>query len=503
MSAKSPNERIIFGLKVKQLRQEKRMSFAELAKVTGMSVSYLNEIEKGKKYPKADKVSVLASALEIPVSELVSTELDASLAPVEELLQSNFLNELPLDMFGIELNKVAELIASAPLRVGAFISTLLELSRNYAVREENFFFAALRAYLELHNNYFEDIEEAVERFTALHKIPASRPLQPEVLGRLLEIEYGYEIVDAGLDEFDELRDLRSVFIPNKKQLLLNGQLTTIQRSFQFGKELAFKVLSLNERAYTSSLLRGRVFEEVINHAYATYFSVALHLPLHPFISDMRSFFAAERWDGEAFLSIMNRYNATPEMFYHRLTNVVPRYFNMPKIFFLRFIHDPAQNTFEVDKELHLNRRHHPHGNGLFEHYCRRWVSLSLLKDLGEMQSEGKYVSTIVRAQRSRYFGTADEYLCLTLARPGLSGPIESGATVNKNVSVTLGLLVNDDVRKQIKWLNDPAIQVREVNKTCERCALRDCEERAAEPIIIQRKERFRAIQQRLKHLDEN
>ena len=56
MATKSQNERIIFGLKVKQFRQEKSMSFSELSKLAGMSVSYLNEIEKGKKYPKGEKI---------------------------------------------------------------------------------------------------------------------------------------------------------------------------------------------------------------------------------------------------------------------------------------------------------------------------------------------------------------------------------------------------------------------------------------------------------------
>lgn len=503
MSAKSPNERIIFGLKVKQLRQEKGHSFAELSKQTGMSVSYLNEIEKGKKYPKDDKIVLLADALDTSVMELTSTELDASLAPVEELLQSNFLNELPLDLFGIELNKVAEMIANAPMRVGAFISTLLELSRNYAVLEENFYFAALRAFLEMNNNYFPEIEEAVERFIKENQLPNTRPLPPEALARLLEKEYGYQIKFSGLDAYPELRHLRSVYLPEKKTLLLNGALSPMQRAFQLGKESAFHYLNLKERANTSSILRGRVFEEVLNHAFATYFSVALHLPLQSFLQDMRTFFQADRWDGEAFMAIMNRYNASPEMFYHRLTNVIPRYFGMPKLFFLRFIHNEETDRFEIDKELHLNRRHHPHGNGVFEHYCRRWVSLSLLKDLSEMQAEGKYVSTIVRAQRSRYFGTEDEYLCLTIARPGTSTSKPLGPTQPaSNVSVTLGLLINDDVRQQVKWLNDPSIQLREVNKTCERCPLTDCEERAAPPTVIEKREKFKNIMSRLKALNE-
>lgn len=495
MTGKTPNERIIFGLRVRQLRLEKGLSPADLSKVTGTSVSYLNEIEKGKKFPKKDKVNKLAEALGVSMDDLLSNDLDARLAPVNELLKSNFLNELPLDLFGLDLGKIAGLIASAPLRVGAFISTLLELSRSYALREENFFFAALRAYLELNDNYFEHIETAVDQFCAKHGLENKRPLSPEMLTHLLEQEYGYKVIKKGLNDYPELQDMRSVYLPEKKQLLLNEKLSPLQAAFQFGKEIAFNHLNIKERAYTSSMLKGKVFEEVLNHAYATYFSVALHLPKEPFIADMEAFFQTERWDGEAFLGIMQRYNATPEMFYHRLTNVIPKHFNMPKLFFLRFLHDPEKDQFEVDRELHLSKRHHPHGNALLEHYCRRWVSLSLLHDLNEMQQKGVFVNTIVRAQRSHFYGTEDEYLCLTLSRPGYPSP-------NRNVSVTLGLLINDDVRKQIKWIDDPSIQYKEVNKTCERCPIMDCEERAKEPVIVQKQERYQAINERLKLLNQ-
>jgi len=493
MSAKTQNERILFGLKVKQLRQEKGLSFADLSKASHLSVSYLNEIEKGKKYPKEDKLEALAEALGVGYQQLSSTELSKSLAPVAELLQSNFLNELPLDLFGIELSKVVEIIANAPVRVGAFISTLLELSRNYSLKEENFYFGALRAYLELHNNYFDELEEAVDQFASRHQIPAGRPINAELLKQVLEDHFGYQIVENGLDDYPELLKLRSVFIPKDKNLLLNSKLTSTQRAFQFGKELGFNVLNIKERANTSSLLRGRVFEEVINHSKAIYFSVALHIPCNPFIRDVGAFFRKERWDGEAFLSIMKKYEATPEMFYHRLTNILPRFFGMDKLFFLRFIHDPEQDDFEIDKELHLSRRHHPHGNGLFEHYCRRWVSLSLLKDLHHMQQEGKYVDTFVRAQRSRYIDTEDEYLCLTIARPAYPVP-------NRNVSVTIGLLMSDELRQKIAFYGDPAIQLREVNKTCERCALTDCKERAAPPTVVYKREDWKRIQARLSEL---
>ncbi|MFN7118933.1 MAG: helix-turn-helix domain-containing protein, partial [Saprospiraceae bacterium] len=484
---------IIFGLKLKQLRQASGRSFAELAEQAGMSVSYLNEIEKGKKYPKEDKIQVLAAVLGTTVEELTSMELDKSLEPVTELLQSNFLNELPLDMFGIELSKVVEIIASAPARVGAFISTLLEISRNYALKEENFYFGALRSYLELHNNYFPDIEQEVDRFVALYQVPLERPLSAEFLKRLLEERFGYKIIENGLDAYSELSNLRALYVPKTKQLLLNSHLSTTQKIFQYGKELAFAMLDLRERAMTSSLMRANTFEEVLNHSKATYFSVALMIPRERFVQDVWRFFQRENWDGEAFLTIMKQYDATPEMFYHRLTNVLPRFFGLDKLFFLRFAHDPMTDLFEIDKELHLSRRHHPHGNGLLEHYCRRWVAISLLQDLNQMQREGKFVSTIVRAQRSRYIDTEDEYLSITIARPSYPSP-------NRNVSVTLGLLINKELQEKVQFLNDPSIQIREVNKTCERCPLTDCTERAAPPLVVEKREKLRQIQHRLKEL---
>lgn len=487
MRTKTANERIIFGLKVKQLRQELGLSFAELSKTAGISLSYINEIEKGKKFPKADKVKNLAKALGTTVEELTNGELGRNLAPVTRLLQSNFLNELPLELFGIELSKVAEIIAQAPTRVGAFISTLLELSRSYALREENFYFAALRSYLELNENYFPDLEEAVVDFAEKHQLPSLRPVPPRTLAGLLENKFGYTIVDNGLEKHPDLGMFRAVFQPEDKKLLLNGNLAPVQRGFQFGKELAFNHLKLKERANTSSLLRSRVFEEVLNHSKATYFSVALHIPLEPFRVGVGEFFSRPTWDAAAFQELMQRFNATPEMFYHRLTNVIPKFFGLREMFFLRFLHEPDTDDFTIDKELHLHRRHHPHENGLFEHYCRRWVSLSLLEEM--KGTDGLRIDV----QRSQYFGTEDEYLCLTLARTNYPVP-------GKNVSVTLGFLVNDKLRKTIAWADDPAIPVRTVNTTCERCPIEDCAERASEPVIVQKRERLKRVKAALAEL---
>ncbi len=484
MSTKSQNAKIIFGLKVKQLRVRRDLSFKEFSEKAGVSVSYLNEIEKGKKYPKKEKIEALATGLDVTPEELTSAELTHELAPVGDLLGSNFLNEIPLELFGIDLSKIVDIIANAPAKVGAFITTLVELSRNYALREENFYFGALRSYLELHENYFPELEAEVAAFTKKHKLLQYDRVAINKLSDILQDEYDYTIVENGLADYPDLQSLRAVFVPDSKKLLLNEELTEVQKSFQLGKELGFNYLDLKQRANTSSLLRVNSFDEVLSHFKAGYFSAALLINQDRFQRDTDKFFSEETWNGEAFLSLLLKYRVAPETLFQRFTNIIPHHLGVKNLFFLRFIHTPATGSFRVDKELHLNRRHQPHGNGLNEHYCRRWLSLSLLEDLHKLQTEGKYTGTIVGAQRSRYHGTEDEYFCITLARPAYPSP-------DKNVSVTIGMLIDDTLREKVRFLDDPAIGFRVVNNTCERCPITDCAERVAPPTVIERREKRR------------
>ena len=70
MSANSDKVKIIFGLKIRQLRLDKKLSLSEVAEKSGLSISYLNEIEKGKKYPKTEKIMALSDALNIDYDSL-------------------------------------------------------------------------------------------------------------------------------------------------------------------------------------------------------------------------------------------------------------------------------------------------------------------------------------------------------------------------------------------------------------------------------------------------
>jgi hypothetical protein len=487
------HQRIIFGLKIRQFRQEKGWNFEELSKQTGISISYLNEIEKGKKYPQPANQERLAEALGIAPDFLRSPELTKQYAPLGDLLQSNFLNELPLDLFGIELQQVVEIIARAPDRVNAFISALLEIARNYSLRDENFFFAALRAYQELRNNYFQEIEDAADVFVQQNKLPENGGVPAALLAHLLAMKYDYNIDEQKLTKHPELQSLRSIYNPHKKRLLLNNRLNESQRAFQLAKELGFNVLDLKDRPLTSSFMRVRSFEETLNNYKAAYFAVAILINRQEFVRDIASLFGQEKWNSQTLLQLMVKYQASPEVLFQRF-NLLTKDFRLEKVFFLRFIHDLDRDGFDIDKELHLNRRHQPHASGLNEHYCRRWLSLTMLRQLQAQQQQTDNPGLMLSGvQRASFLDTGEEYLCIAVAKPGYP-------SVGRNVSVTLGVLLDAHAKRTIRFWDDPAIPHITVNVTCQRCNLVSCAERAAPPTVIQKREERQKVQALLEKL---
>jgi len=171
--------KLIFGLKIKYLRNQKELSYKELSDATGIGLSYIHEIEKGKKYPKADKIMKLAGALGVDYDALVSLKSNRTLQPVLNLIKSDFFKIFPLETFGIDRSKLIELFLEAPERLNAFVSTVEKVIRSHHISEEDFYLTALRSYQNIHNNYFKNLEEAVIQFKKEHRLKASTILKKD------------------------------------------------------------------------------------------------------------------------------------------------------------------------------------------------------------------------------------------------------------------------------------------------------------------------------------
>ena len=178
------NVKIIFGLKVRKLRSDARLSLQQLSERTGISISYLNEIEKGKKYPKSDKIADLARALGVGYDQLISQKLNKNLAPVGEILALDVFSDLPFDNFGIARNVLFGMIANAPAKMAAFVNTIIEVARYYTLKQEHFYFSCLRSLQEMTDNHFEDLELAADQSWAI-ELAASAGLH---LRRLMQVK---------------------------------------------------------------------------------------------------------------------------------------------------------------------------------------------------------------------------------------------------------------------------------------------------------------------------
>lgn len=468
--------RLIFGLKLKQIRTEKNLSLFGLAKLTGLSKSYLNEIEKGKKYPKTDKIAILSESLEVPYDHMVSLKLDKNLAPIGEILQSKILKEIPLELFGIKENNLIDIISNAPAKVNAFISTIIKISQNYNLTRESFFLASLRSYQEAHNNYFEDIEESVEKFASLYQIDLSKRITSADLEEILIEEFNYKIDTEELSKHPDLKELRNLYISKKNTLLVSKEIAEPQKAFIYAKELAYNFLKIEDRLFTFPWVRFESFDQVLNNFIASYFAGALIIPKKDLSEKLKILFNKEEWKPQNFHKIIMSYNCSDETFYQRLTNILPKVFNIKNLFFLRFTHEKKATSYKLSKELHITQQQSPYANRNNEHYCRRWVSLKTIQDFESSKNE-RSASGI---QISSYDNSSNEYLVISSAN---KDPFKK----NISRSISIGMLLSPHLKRKVKFLKEDTFEKQLVGVTCETCSVKNCTERAAEPTRLERK----------------
>ena len=272
-------------------------------------------------------------------------------------------------------------------------------------------------------------------------------------------------------------NLRSIFVPKTKTLLIADHMDEAQRTFIYAKEIGYNYLGIKERLYTFTWIKFQNFDQVLNNFYASYFAGALIIPRKIIRRHIDTFLAKPRFDKTFLTGIKNNYNASPESLYQRLTNILPNDYLLENLFFLRFGHKKGSDRFDITKELHLTHQHSPHGNETDEKYCRRWVSIRVLKEIAKTDGEHH-----MDVQISHYPEDGLSYLIFASAT---KDPFKK----NEYRSVSIGLLINSQLRKKTQFIDDPSIKKFDVGVTCERCAIVDCSLRESPPKILVQKEK--------------
>ncbi len=474
---------IIFGMKVRQARLEAGLTLTDLARHSEMSPSYLTEIEKGRKYPRADKIVKMAAALGKSYDDLVSIKLAPSLRYLETTLASSTVRRFPFEEFGLEPADALGLVTREPDRASALLHAILEIARRYDLKEEEFLRAALRSYQEIHENYFPDLEDAAESFTqefgARYGLDEG-PLVPlATLEAILLNEYGYSIDDTAIAATEELRHYRALLLPGRRpQLFINSRLYARQVRFILAREIGYRYLGLKERSLTSTTDEVASFQQLLNDARAAYFGGALIMPRGRLLADLEDFFSMPAWDAEPFSAMLATYDVTPEMLLYRFSELIPQFFGL-KLHFLRFHHTTGTDDYQLVRHLNMNQLLVPSGIGLFEHHCRRWLSIRLLPDAAVPGMPPQSGPLPVGVQISEFLETGEKFLCLGFGRQMVLTPGVAS-------SVIVGFRVDAELHRAIRFLDDPDIPRTIIHETCERCPLRpdQCAVRAAPPTIL-------------------
>jgi predicted transcriptional regulator len=299
----------------------------------------------------------------------------------------------------------------------------------------------------------------------------------EELSAILIEEYGYIIKEIVFSDEEELGDLRSVFVKKSKTLLLSEGIDQSQKAFILAKEIAYNYLEIKERLYTFSWIKFDNFDQVLNNFYASYFAGALLLPRQRLIKELNQFLLNPDPKPKEMIDLMGKFNVSPESFYQRLTNILPKDFQIKNLFFLRMSHKTGTDTYQIKKELHITNQQEPHANEMNEHYCRRWVSI---KTIAESMSQN--TPHFFDAQISQYENTTNEYLVFSSATPD---PFKKGYLR----SMSVGILITSGMKKKFKFIDNPSMKKQLVGVTCETCSVKNCLERASAPIHLQHKRR--------------
>lgn len=460
--------RLILAFKVRSRRLEMGLSYQNLSDSTKLSTSYLSDIEKGKRYPKPDKIEQLAGALDLSYDYLVSKQIGKNLKPVIDLISSNFFKLFPLQEFGISMDKAIELFSQTPDRVNAFISTFFKIARNYQITDREFYLESLRSYQNFHNNYFQELEDAAQMFREDFSLKSVERFDADMLEEQLLELYDIRVDYEELSQNKTLSILRSLYSPKRKILYLSANLNAQQASFLMARELGFQYLELEERPYETRIRKIDSFEILYNNYKASHFAAALLIPAESISQKLKQIFESNTWNAEAFSRLLQDYNITSETLMQRMTNILPKHFGLEDLFFIKLSGSSDLSQLKMQKELHLSQLHTPYNNLLDENFCRRWVGCRSIQDSSHHTDD-----YILNIQISTFWQTDKSYLSIAMADP--SQPYSS---------VTLGLLINEKLRTIVRFLDDETITRKTVNTTCQRCDLADCKDRVADGVYV-------------------
>jgi hypothetical protein len=270
--------KIFAGAHVRNLRQNRSLTQAELARKLGISTSYVNQIESNQRSLSAAVILGLVDQFDFDLSGLILDDSGKIAVELQDVLSDPIFADMKV--LGQELKVAAN---NTPNLTEAFLhlykvfqSTRVQLGQvDSALPSNETSFAPLpyeevRDYFHRKDNYIDELDRAAERFSDTLEKSGSDRLD-EITAHLGEAHRVNVSVGQGAS-------LRS-FSAASRTLYLNAASSRATQLFQ----MAYQVGLLEQSALMETLLEDAGFHtadarEVCRMTFANYFAGAVVLP---------------------------------------------------------------------------------------------------------------------------------------------------------------------------------------------------------------------------------
>ena len=447
------------GPKIKAFRRQLGIQANKLAEQIGISASYLNLIESGKRNVDSNLIIKICSELRINVSDLTSKS-DLNLEnDISELLSDEIFEDL--DILGPE---VKDLVASNPKMAKA----LIKLGDNFKQKDHDivnkvenisgkiidsrraaFPGEVIADFLQENKNYFPKLEEfANDIFQEVKQNNRTRYI---ALCEFLKRKYGVQVKDVIPEEG---KPFSKIYKEKEKVLLLSDYISLETKKLYAAAQIAHIGAKDQINFYLSNFkFPSNEAKELSRIALLNYCGAAILMPYELFHKECKNL----KYDLEL---LQNTFATSFEQVAHRVTCLQdPKLPGIP-FHFLRV--DVAGN---ISKRLSLSGIEIPRYGGA----CPRWNVYSAFSRPGVIQAAVSKMSN------------GEKYVCI--ARTVEKGVGRYG---QKKSMLSIGLgceakYAKDFIYTENLDLNDKKSELP-IGVSCRTCDRLDCSQRAFPPL---------------------
>ncbi len=447
------------GPKLKAFRRQLGIQANKLSDRLGISPSYLNLIENGKRKIDGDLLLKVCEELKIELSDLTNKSELNLISNLSELLGDELFEDL--DILGPEVNDLVNTnpkIARALIKLGdnykqkgqEIVSKVENISGKIIDgRKASFPGEVVSDFLQENKNYFANLEKFAEEI--FNRIQINNRATYMALCDFLKTEYGVKVIDL-LPEDD--KPFSKKYLKNQKELHLSDYVALETKKLYASAQIAQEgAMTIIENYLSEFKFPSEESKKLTKVALLNYCGAAILMPYKLFHKEC----IKQKYDLEL---LQNTFACTFEQIAHRVTCLQdPKLPGIP-FHFLRV--DVAGN---ISKRFSLSGIEIPRYGGA----CPRWNVYSAFSRPGVIQAAVSKMSN------------GEKYVCI--ARTVEKGVGRYG---KKKSILSIGLgcqakYAKDFVYTENLDLNDKKTEIP-IGVSCRTCDRLDCSQRAFPPL---------------------